>query len=205
LFTLDIAPWGIPMTIAAKTITDWIVDLKLGDSQAADELWKRFFAKLCGRLRQKIGPQNRSVDEEDLAISAIHALYAGAREGRFARLDSRDDLWQLLVLIGSRKAVSSQRAAKARGHLGESAVEVGNDVAMGLGQVMACEVDDKLIDGLDLTCREMLSGLEPPFRELALLKLEGFTNKEITIKLGRSERTVERHLMIIREAWKRLG
>lgn len=190
------------MSQQVKSVTQWLVDLKLGDSRAAEAIWDRFFERLCGRLRHRVAAGQRVFDEEDLAISAIHALYAGAREGRFQRLDSREDLWQLLVLIGSRKAVSAHRAARARKQLGESAVGVSPSLAVGLDRVVAAEVDDPYLDDLGSTCGELLEGLEPRFRELALLKLEGLTNEEVASRTGRSVRTVERHLMIIRESWK---
>ena len=193
------------MNLDVKSVTDWIVDLKLGDSVAATEIWDRFFERLCARLRTRLGPGARVVDEEDLALSAMHALYAGAKDGRFSRLGSRDDLWQILVLIGNRKAVSAHRAQSARKQLGESAIALPDEIAIGLDRVVAAEIDDGYLDDLGSACRDLLEGLEPEFRELALLKLQGHSNDEIMTATGRSRRTVERHLMIVREAWKRLG
>ena len=39
-------------------------------------------------------------------------------------------------------------------------------------------------------------------RSLALQKLEGWTNAEIAISIGRTERAVERKLKLIRECWR---
>ncbi|MEZ6197319.1 MAG: ECF-type sigma factor [Planctomycetota bacterium] len=193
------------MSQSVKSVTEWIVDLKLGDPRAAQALWDRFFERLRRQLERRVAPGQRMVDGEDLAISAINALCLGAREGRFARLDSREDLWQLLVVIGSRKAASAHRAAQVRRQLGESAVGASPSLAFGIDRVVAGEIDAAYLDDLGATCGELLEGLEPRFRELALLKLEGYSNEEIAERVGRSVRTVERHLMIIRESWRQAG
>jgi DNA-directed RNA polymerase specialized sigma24 family protein len=39
-------------------------------------------------------------------------------------------------------------------------------------------------------------------REIALLKLQGFTNEEIAARIGRALPTVERRLRLIRQTWK---
>src|SRR5262249_36398416 len=47
----------------------------------------------------------RAADEEDVALSALASFCRGAEQGRFPRLEDRDDLWALLVVIAARKAV----------------------------------------------------------------------------------------------------
>ena len=47
---------------------------------------------------------------------------------------------------------------------------------------------------------EMLS--DPPLRQIALRKLEGFSNREIAAELGCAERSVERKLALIRKIWQ---
>ena len=46
-----------------------------------------------------------AADEEDVALSAFDSFCRGAQRGRFPQLDDRDNLWRLLVVITSRKAV----------------------------------------------------------------------------------------------------
>jgi ECF sigma factor len=87
--------------------------MKAGDELALQALWDRYYATLVERARAKLcamrGPTAVS-DEEDLALSAFHALYQGVRQGRFPRLDDRDDLWKLLVHLTACKAVDRHRA-----------------------------------------------------------------------------------------------
>ena len=39
------------------------------------------------------------------------------------------------------------------------------------------------------------------YRNVAVWKMEGFTNKEIAVKLGCAQRTVERRLILVRSRW----
>ena len=87
------------------TITVWIAELKAGDKRAAQRLWENYFARLVELARQRLLSAPRSMaDEEDAALSAFHSFFRGVKENRFPRLERRDDLWQLLVLLTARKA-----------------------------------------------------------------------------------------------------
>lgn len=47
----------------------------------------------------------------------------------------------------------------------------------------------------------ILDASEPFLRQIAVWKMEGFTNEEIGAKMGRSRATVERKLVLIRALW----
>ena len=91
-------------------VTLWLERLKAGDQDAAQRLWEGYFARLVGLARKKLGSlPRRAADEEDVALSAFKSFWRGAERGRFPRLDDRDDLWQVLVLITARKAYDLRR------------------------------------------------------------------------------------------------
>src|SRR5262249_45829008 len=55
-------------------------------------------------------------------------------------------------------------------------------------------------------CRRLLDSLDPDgLREVALAKLEGYTNEELARRLGWSVAKVGRKLKRIRHLWERLG
>src|SRR5690349_4606330 len=91
---------------AERSVTRWIGSLKAGDADAAQRLWERYFGALVrlayARLR---GAPRAAADEEDAALSAFDSFCRGAARGRYPRLDDRDDLWRLLVVITERKAL----------------------------------------------------------------------------------------------------
>src|SRR6516164_6398408 len=87
------------------SVTPWIDRLKAGDPDAAQKLWERYFRRLLGLARRKLGAApRRAADEEDVALSAFDSFCRAAEQGRFPRLSDRSDLWQLLVLLTARKA-----------------------------------------------------------------------------------------------------
>ena len=98
---------------SAGSVSRWISDLKAGDSQALQPLWDRYYAMLVERARAKLralhGP-TASTMRKTWPSSAFQSLYQGVRDGRFPRLDDRDDLWRLLVHLTACKAVDHHRA-----------------------------------------------------------------------------------------------
>src|SRR5262245_50831550 len=87
-------------------VTQWVERLKAGDRAVVQPLWQRYYRGLVGLARKKLGGLPRRVaDEEDVALSVFDSFVRGAEKGRFPRLEDREDLWQLLVMITSRKAI----------------------------------------------------------------------------------------------------
>ncbi len=85
--------------------TRWLHQLKAGDRHAAQVIWERYFRLLVARARQHLGGTPRqAADEEDVALSAFGSFCRGVEAGRFPRLDDRNDLRFLLLLLVARKA-----------------------------------------------------------------------------------------------------
>jgi RNA polymerase sigma factor (sigma-70 family) len=192
------------------SVTRWVEALKGGDDDAAGRLWRRYFDSLVRLARARLGPVPRAAaDEEDVALSAFHSLCAGAAQGRFTRLDGRDDLWRLLATITVRKALDQlrrQRRQKRGGGrvLGEAdltGAQPGYDVN-GLDWLESGEPTPELVALLGEQYRLLLEGLpDPSLREVARLRLEGYDGDEIAERLGCNRRTVVRKLDRIRRTW----
>jgi len=87
------------------SVTFWINQLKAGNQAAAQPLWEAYFRQLVARTRQKLaGAARRSADEEDVVLGAFDSFCRAAAQGRFPRLNDRNDLWQLLIVLSDRKA-----------------------------------------------------------------------------------------------------
>src|ERR1700741_4900225 len=92
------------------SVTHWIDLLKAGERDAAQTLWERDFRLLVARARSALGAApRRARDEEDVALSVFDSFCRGAEQGRFPRLDDRNDLWRLLVVLTARKAAHLAR------------------------------------------------------------------------------------------------
>src|SRR5262249_46011673 len=188
------------------SITHWIGLLKAGDPAAAQPLWEAYFRRLVALARAKLrAAPRRAADEEDVALGAFDSFCRGAKRGRFPRLDDRDDLWQLLVLITTRKAIDlvHYECRRARGGRVQTFADLADpeiEALLGLGgeptPALAAQVADE--------CRRLLGRLdEPSLRAVALWKMEGYTNQEIAARLDCVVTTVERKLQRIRRLWER--
>jgi DNA-directed RNA polymerase specialized sigma24 family protein len=194
-------------------VTRWIEGLKAGDEAAVADLWNRYFERLVRLARQKLGTTPRRVaDEEDVAVSVFRCLCNGAQHGRLAEMTDRGDLWRVLVTMTMRKTIDQQRrlSGKKRGAgrvRGESVFirKSGEEGTPGIQQF-----GDGLPTPLMLTIIEeegqrLLGALEDPkLRQVALWKLESYTNDEIAEKLRLTTRSVERKLQRIREIWSQV-
>jgi DNA-directed RNA polymerase specialized sigma24 family protein len=187
----------------ANSIT-WCIDLlKRGDRDAAERIWCEYVQRLVGLARLKIGgAARRAADEEDVALSAFDSFCRRAEQGQFPRLDDRDDLWQLLVVLTERKAVDLMRR-EGRKIRGEGKVMSLSDEAAPAADVL---VDpgpspEFAAQAAEEFCRLLAVLQDDSLRNVALWKMEGYTNKQIAGRLGCIEQTVERKLRSIRQIW----
>jgi DNA-directed RNA polymerase specialized sigma24 family protein len=191
------------------SVTRWLAQLRAGDQEAARPLWERYFQRLVGLARVKLrGAPRRAADEEDVALSALDSFFRGAEHGRFPRLDDRDDLWRLLMVITARKAShlirDESRQKRGGGPFALGAI-AGLDPAE-LEQIRDPEPPPELVAQVAEECQRLLACLEDPvLTALARWKMEGFTNDEIAARLGCAPRTVERKLRLIRAVWEKEG
>jgi hypothetical protein len=177
---------------------------------AAQQIWELYFRRLAEVARRKIEPLARRVaDEEDVALSAFKSFCQGVGKGRFPDLQDRTDLWQVLLCLVGWKASElkrQQRAVKRGGGCvrGESAFAgAGSESeAAGLGQFADSEPTPEFVAILMEEAQRRLDSLgDPVLREVALRKMEGYSNEEIAERLGCVVRTVERKLHGIRALW----
>ncbi len=185
---------------AENSVTHWIMALKQGDQSAAQGLWEAYFRRLVGLAHARLRDTSRRVaDEEDVALSAFHSFCQRARAGRFPRLDDRNDLWQILVLITVRKAIDLRnyagRASRGKGRV-HSLSELPPE---GLEAIGGDEPTPALAAQLAEDFQRMMELLgDSTLQRVATWKLEGYTDAEIAARLGCVTRTVERKLARIR-------
>jgi DNA-directed RNA polymerase specialized sigma24 family protein len=194
------------------SVTTWVGELRAGDQAAAERLWARYYPRLVGLARQKLqGVPRRVADEEDVALSAFDSFCRGLKEGRYPRLGDRDNLWALLVVITAAKAADLRqhlgRQKRGGGKVGGESVldEVfgDSDEAAGIGQVVGAEPTPEFAAQAAETFQRLLARLPgDELRQVALWKMEGYTNEEIAARLPCARATVERRLVLIRSLLK---
>ncbi len=196
---------------ASGSITALLERLKDGDHEAARLLWQRYYPRLVALARQKLrGASRRAADEEDAVLSAFDSFCRRAAQGHFPDLKDRDGLWALLVVLTARKAADLLRhdhRKKRGGGMGggESALRPaeGDGAPAGLDDLAGDEPTPLEAALLAEEVETLLARLrDPMLRQVAVWKLEGYTNAEIAVRLDCSEPTVERRLAIIRRLLK---
>jgi DNA-directed RNA polymerase specialized sigma24 family protein len=177
-------------------VTSYLRQCQEGDPDGAQKLWELYFRRLVGLARQRLaGRPRRAADEEDVALSAFASFCRGAEGGRFPRLDDRRDLWRLLVTITARKALDLIDRDNALKH-------GGGKLRQDFGEVPGPEPTPEFAAQVAEEYRRLLDRLDSPeLRNVAVWKMEGYSNEEIAAKLGCVARTVERKLRAIRVLW----
>ncbi|MFO0841904.1 MAG: ECF-type sigma factor [Gemmataceae bacterium] len=191
------------------SVTALVERLKAGDHDAARVLWQRYYPRLVALARRRLqGGARRVADEEDAALSAFDSFCRRAERGQFPDLKDREGLWALLVVLTARKVADQVkhdgRDKRGGGQVrGDSALHGGEGEA-GLDGLAG---DDPTPEEAALLAEEVetLLGrlLDPVVRQVAVYKLEGYSNAEIASRQGCSVPTVERRLAIIRRLLQR--
>jgi DNA-directed RNA polymerase specialized sigma24 family protein len=193
------------------SVTNLLELLKSGDDEAARLLWLRYYPRLVGLARKKLQGRPRTIaDEEDAALSAFDSFCRRAEQRKFPDLKDRDGLWALLVLITARKAAD---LLKYHGRDKRGGVQVHGESALPLVEGATGPAGFDSLEGAGPTPEEaallaeevetLLAQLrDPVLRQVAVWKLEGYTNAEIAAKQACSVPTIERRLSVIRRLLK---
>lgn len=192
--------------VEGHSVTNLLIKLKQKDSRAADEIWNKYFTRLIPLARNKLaGLRGRNLDEEDVLVSVFDRFFRAVEENRFARLNDRNDLWQILLMLTERQVKDQYRKENAQkrqasrtlfeSELGEQSIA---DVAKACEDELSVEFAEAFSDFIDRAIRTLR---DARLREIALMRMEGFTNLEIAKKLEVSERTIERKLERVRSMW----
>ena len=184
--------------------------LKGGDDRAAQALWDRYCDRLVRLARAKLrNTKRRMADEEDVALSAFHSLCLGAREGRFPALADRDGLWGLLVFITAQKAADQvvyerrkkRGGGKVRGDSNFDNCAAGSNKG-GFDRILSQSPGPATLNVWAENYERLLDRLgDATLRQVAELRVQGYTLVEIAQQLGVALRTVHRKIDLIRKVW----
>ena len=193
-----------------------------GDDQALEIIWQNYFSRLVSLARKRLASRvRRSVDEEDVVVSAMFSFCRGMEAGKFPKIEDRNDLWKILVTLTSRKACSKHKyefAEKRGGFRGEEGghrcrgesmflrFDPGEGRGTNLAEVAVnSEPTDDMAAEVVENCSQMLQCLDETSRKIALLALEGHTQSEIAKKVGLSREAVNRKIARTKKKWLEKG
>lgn len=182
-----------------KDLTERIGDLAQGDQDAAQWLVDRYYVQLAGLAKKKLSTMPPQVaDDEGAVISAFRSFFSGVKAGQFPDLDSRDDLWKVLVTLTARKAVAQIR------HHWRGRGEGGNmRAALDVGELESHQpTPEEAASFLD-ECQARIDALpDDRMREIVLLRLEGWDTEQIADRLQVHRRTIQRKLALAQQSWQ---
>lgn len=195
--------------VSEDPVSQWIEQLATSDRDAANRLWQHFCRRLMSFARNRLSPTSRRVyDEEDAALSAFRSLCRGIESNRYPDINSRDNLWALLVVIAGRKIANRKRFdGQKKRAIGSTLTEDLFQAASGedsspLRLVASREPTPALAAEVADTSEHLLAILpEDDLKQLVLLKLEGYTNEDAAERLNVTRRTIQRKLERIRRCW----
>ncbi len=195
------------------SVSVWLKKIPTNDQEAFTKLWERYFHKLVSYAKQRLHNRLRIVsDEEDIALSAFNCFYQNAVQGRFPKLDDRDDLWNILVILTKRKLYDhiEHQSAKKRNwqktvHGLTTPASEGSDKPL-LLQIIEEGPTPEFASEMAENFNRLIEALgEEKYQKVAILKLEGYSNAEIAGQIQRMERTVTRRLKSIRKIWLKIS
>jgi len=190
----------------SHSVTRFIQRVKLEDPDAAGQIWQRYFQRLLPLARARLRSMpHQSIDEEDVLVSVFDRFFRAASQDRFANLQDRSDLWQILLMLTERKVADQYRRATAQKRLDQ---EVSGrrgrleSADTNIEQVADDEPGPDFIAAFNDRLARAITRLgDTTTREVAILRMEGYQNSEIADRLAVSLSTVERKLRLIRELW----
>jgi DNA-directed RNA polymerase specialized sigma24 family protein len=189
------------MSSVPGSITFWLQRLE-DDPEAAQVLWERFFARMVAVARQRLaGAQRRVADEEDVALSAFLRFHQGAQQGRFPRLQDREDLWRILFALTARSAANLVRD-QARQKRGGGMVGGDSDLLADQGPLDLGPTPQEALLMEEELARLLASLGDEQLRRIALARMEGYSNAEIAVREDCALVTIERRLRLIRALWQ---
>ena len=197
--------------ISDGSVTRLIQLLRSDDAAARDLaarlIWQRYFHDLLELARKNLDRRiRRREDEEDVLQSMYKSFCLRQQRGEFD-LAGRDALWKLLVTITLRKArnaankhmrdrrdIAREQTIADRDESGSAHWALEQMDAAGPSPAEAALLNEALERRLEALA-------DPELRQIALWRLEGYTNREIAARLDCTERAVERRMERIRSKW----
>lgn len=169
-----------------------VVRIKEGDDRAAELLYRRYSSRLHGLADRQISSGLKPVvGPEDIVQSAFRSLFRGVNSGSYDAPES-GSLWSLLAVIAihkiRRKASRNRSVTAVAESQQDNEASLLPDVAGSLSQ-----------EQVEMSIREAIEGLQPLEQLVVEHRMQGLTVEEISDKLDRSCRTIERMLQRIRE------
>jgi RNA polymerase sigma-70 factor, ECF subfamily len=179
--------------------------LRSGEDAAAQEVFQRFVRQLVALARRQVALRlAHRMDPEDVVQSAFKSFFVRHRAGKL-EAENWNGLWNLLTLITLRKCADRVAYLRAERR------DVGREVHAAEGreppwqQAPDREPRPQEAAILAETVELLWRSVQDDERPVLELSLQGWTAVEISLRLGRALRSVQRLRERIRKRLVRMG
>ncbi len=179
------------------------VRMRNGDPASARDLWDRYFPRLTNLANAVLSVRQLPLGAEDAVQEAFWKFLVRVEEGKYDDDLRRDDLWRILskfTVQRARKQILKEKTQKRGGGRVRTESELASSSSRGF-RLDAVFSDVPTAD-CDMIFQELLEQLGSELREIAVMRLAGYSNLQIRDFLGCSLRSVERRIQLIRSIWK---
>jgi RNA polymerase sigma-70 factor, ECF subfamily len=184
-----------------RSFEDLMARLRAGDNAAATEVFNRFTNRLIGLARRRLDKLIRQkVDPEDILQSVYRSFFRRHAQGRFD-VASWDNLWGMLTVITVRKCDYRRKFFRAacRDVEREVVSPPAADPLTPEFEALARDPTPSEAARLAETVELLMKELTDREQHMLALSLQGYDVAEISIRVARTERTVQRVLKRVRE------
>jgi RNA polymerase sigma-70 factor (ECF subfamily) len=167
-----------------------------GSQDAATQLYLRYARRLHALAQSQCSRElARQVNAEEIVQSIFGSFFRGASQGYYD-VPAGEELWKLFLVI----ALNKIRAKANYYRSGKRDVRRAiHDERLEDQPASRGGKNDADLAFLHVTVEEALSRLPLKYRQLVMLRIDGYEVAEIANQVGRSQRTVERLLQQARE------
>ncbi len=171
---------------------------RLGDEEAARQLFALYVDRLVALARQRIGQRLATrIDPEDVVQSVFRTFFGGLKNDKFT-IGESDDVCKLLARITVHKTfrqVAFHRAAKRDLYLEAGhGDEAQKQLQAILDRGPTPEAANQFLDQLE----HFLSKLRPEDRRILELRMQGYKDVEIAEMMQISDRKIRRLMERVR-------
>jgi len=189
---------------ASGSVSGWIAGMRDGDPDAVRNLVERYFGKLAQYSHKRLDARMRvAEDGEDIAVMVLDTLTRNAQLGLFPNLQHREDLWLLLILLTQQLVIERKREAKTNRPVMYNMTDLLTRYSESLEAYLQEDTTHARILEIVDCWNELLKSLDNDrSRDIARLKLQGFSNREIATILQLVPKTVDRKVSAILQRWQ---
>lgn len=189
-----------------ENFQELISRLRDGDDDAAAEVVQRFARRLVYRARLQLDQRLCSkVDPEDVIQSVFRSFFLRHADGQF-ELANEQSLWALLVTLTLRKCGRWNerfRAAK-RNPRREQSIDGARDEEQAAIHPPSEEPTAEEVATLTETLETIMASLDARQQQVLVMRLQGYTAREISSEVKIAERTINRWLQTVRRMLTRM-